>query len=93
MYKRQLVVLAVYYILEPFGFALLTDQVDIQTAMFGSLRLLALAVMIHYSAKLFIDAWLLQWVRLQMINMPVDLIPDFNESSDMGQADEVGPSA
>jgi len=49
--------------------------------------------MIHYSAKLFIDAWLLQWVRLQMINMPVDLIPEFSESSDMGQADEVGPSA
>tara|TARA_B100000945_G_scaffold73048_1_gene55829 strand:+ start:3427 stop:4095 length:669 start_codon:yes stop_codon:yes gene_type:complete len=88
-----LVVLAVYYILEPFGFALLTDQVNIQTAMFGSLRLLALAVMIHYSSKLFIDAWLLQWVRLQMINMPVDLIPDFNESSNMSQADEVGPSA
>ena len=87
-----LVVLAVYYILEPFGFALLTIM-DIQTAMFGSLRLLALAVMIHYSSKLFIDAWLLQWVRLQMINMPVDLIPDFNESSDMSQADEVGPSA
>ena len=35
-----LVVLAVYHILEPFGFALLTDQVDIQTAIFGSLRLL-----------------------------------------------------
>ena len=49
--------------------------------------------MIHYSAKLFIDAWLLQWVRLQMMNMPVDLIPEFNQSTDMGQADEVGPSA
>ena len=47
--------------------------------------------MIHYSSKLFIDAWLLQWVRLQMINMPVDNL-DFNESSDMA-ADEVGPSA
>ena len=88
-----LVVLAIYYILEPLGFALLTDQVDIQTALFGSLRLLALAVMIHYSAKLFIDAWLLQWVRIQMIHMPVDLIPNFHESSDMGQADEGGPSA
>ena len=88
-----LVVIAVYYILEPLGFALLTNDVDTQTATFASLRLLALAIMIHYSAKLFIDAWLLQWVRLQMINMPVDLIPDFSESSDMGQADEVGPSA
>ena len=88
-----LVVIAVYYVLEPLGFALLTNDVDTQTAIFASLRLLALAIMIHYSAKLFIDAWLLQWVRLQMINMPVDLIPDFSESSDMGQADEVGPSA
>ena len=88
-----LVVIAVYYILEPLGFALLTNDVDTQTATFASLRLLALAIMIHYSAKLFIDAWLLQWVRLQMINMPVDLIPEFSESSDMGQADEVGPSA
>ena len=88
-----LVVIAVYYILEPLGFALLTNDVDTQTATFASLRILALAIMIHYSAKLFIDAWLLQWVRLQMINMPVDLIPDFSESSDMGQADEVGPSA
>jgi len=88
-----LVVIAVYYILEPLGFALLTSDVATQTATFASLRLLALAIMIHYSAKLFIDAWLLQWVRLQMINMPVDLIPDFSESSDMGQADEVGPSA
>ena len=51
-----LVVLALYYIIEPFGFALLTDHVSTQTAMFGSLRLLALAVMIHYSAKLFIDS-------------------------------------
>ncbi|MEC9120861.1 MAG: hypothetical protein VYC33_06035 [Candidatus Thermoplasmatota archaeon] len=88
-----LVVIAVYYIFEPLGFALLTNDVDTQTATFASLRLLALAIMIHYSAKLFIDAWLLQWVRLQMINMPVDLIPDFTESSDMSQADEVGPSA
>tara|TARA_A100001037_G_C15125925_1_gene626167 strand:+ start:42 stop:710 length:669 start_codon:yes stop_codon:yes gene_type:complete len=88
-----LVVPAVYYILEPLGFALLTNDVDTQTALFASLRLFALATMIHYSAKLFIDAWLLQWVRLQMMNMPVDLIPEFNQSTDMGQADEVGPSA
>ena len=88
-----LVVLALYYILEPFGFALLTDHVSTQTAMFGSLRLLALAVMIHYSAKLFIDAILLQWVRTQMIHMPVELMPAFNGSSDEGQADEVGPAA
>tara|TARA_B000000609_G_C24114160_1_gene315718 strand:- start:307 stop:975 length:669 start_codon:yes stop_codon:yes gene_type:complete len=88
-----LVVPAVYYILEPLGFAILTNDVDTQTALFASLRLFALAIMIHYSAKLFIDAWLLQWVRLQMMNMPVDLIPEFNQSTDMGQADEVGPSA
>ena len=88
-----LVVPAVYYILEPLGFALLTNDVDTQTALFASLRLFALATMIHYSAKLFIDAWLLQWVRLQMMNMPVELIPEFNQSTDMGQADEVGPSA
>ncbi|MEC7682141.1 MAG: hypothetical protein VYA23_05390 [Candidatus Thermoplasmatota archaeon] len=88
-----LVVPAVYYILEPLGFAILTNDVDTQTALFASLRLFALATMIHYSAKLFIDAWLLQWVRLQMMNMPVDLIPEFNQSTDMGQADEVGPSA
>jgi len=88
-----LVVPAVYYILEPLGFAILTNDVDTQTALFASLRLFALATMIHYSAKLFIDAWLLQWVRLHMMNMPVDLIPEFNQSTDMGQADEVGPSA
>ena len=88
-----LVVLALYYILEPLGFALLTDQVTTQTVMFGSLRLMALAVMIHYSAKLFIDAILLQWVRTQMIHMPVELMPAFNGSSDEGQADEVGPAA
>ena len=88
-----LVVLALYYILEPLGFALLTAQVTTQTAMFGSLRLMALAVMIHYSAKLFIDAILLQWVRTQMIHMPVELMPAFNGSSDEGQADEVGPAA
>ena len=88
-----LVVPAVYYILEPLGFAILTNDVDTQTALFASLRLFALATMIHYSAKLFIDAWRLQWVRLQMMNMPVALIPEFNQSTDMGQADEVGPSA
>lgn len=88
-----LVVLALYYILEPIGFAILTDHVVMQTAFFGTLRLLALAVMIHYSAKLFIDAILLQWVRTQMIHMPVELMPAFNGSSDEGQADEVGPAA
>ncbi len=88
-----LVVLALYYILEPLGFALLTDHVVMQTAFFGSLRLFALAAMIHYSAKLFIDSILLQWVRTQMIHMPVELMPAFNGSNDEGQADEVGPAA
>ena len=46
-----LVVIAVYYILEPLGFALLTSDVATQTATFASLRLLALAIMIHYYAK------------------------------------------
>ena len=33
-----LVILAIYYILEPIGFALLTDDVDMQSAMVASLR-------------------------------------------------------
>tara|TARA_Y100001970_G_scaffold12536_1_gene14361 strand:- start:50012 stop:50680 length:669 start_codon:yes stop_codon:yes gene_type:complete len=88
-----LVILAIYYILEPIGFALLTDDVDMQSAMVASGRLLALATMIHYSARLFIDAVLLQWVRTQMIHMPVEMIPTMNTSSEEGHADEGIPLA
>jgi len=88
-----LVILAIYYIVEPIGFAILTDDVDMESAMIASGRLLALAAMIHYSARLFIDAVLLQWVRTQMIHMPVEMIPTMNTSSDEGHADEGMPLA
>ncbi|HJL64807.1 MAG TPA: hypothetical protein QGF70_04390 [Candidatus Thalassarchaeaceae archaeon] len=88
-----LVILAVYYTLEPIGFAILTDHIDFQSAIIATGRLLALAVMIHYSARLFIDSILLQWVRTQMINMPVELIPSMSGSSTESHTDEVGPSA
>ena len=86
-------ILALYYTTEPMGFAVLTGDIEMQTAFFATARLLALAVMIHYSARLFIDAILLQWVRTQMIHMPVELIPVMPGAVDEGQADEVGPAA
>ena len=88
-----LVILAVYYTLEPLGFSIITDNINMQDGIMATGRLLALAVMIHYSARFFIDAILLQWVRAQMIHMPVELIPTMSGSSVEGQADEVGPAA
>jgi hypothetical protein len=83
----------VYYTLEPLGFSIITDNINMQDGIMATGRLLALAVMIHYSARFFIDAILLQWVRAQMIHMPVELIPTMSGSSVEGQADEVGPAA
>ena len=86
-----LVVLALFYIIEPV--LLHFDDIGLSTALFASGRLLLLAVMIHFASRFMFDAMLLQWVRASMLNMGVDVFPASEEAAYEGQADEESPYA
>ena len=70
-------VLAVYLAVEPIGFLMFdsSSSVSLSTAFLQTIRLVALGVMVHYSARFFLDAVLLAWVRNLLTNFPVDLHP------------------
>ena len=88
-----LVILGVFFIIEPFGHLILTGSVDIQTAMFASGRLIMLTVLIHFASRFFFDAMLLQWVRELILSNNIDLFPVQTEHDYEGQADEQPPLA
>ncbi len=70
-------VLAVYLAVEPIGFLMFdtSSSATLSTAFLQTIRLAALGVMVHYSARFFLDAVLLAWVRNLLTNFPVDLLP------------------
>ncbi len=72
-----LYVLAVYLAVEPIGFMMFDPSTGttLSTAFLQTIRLAALGVMVHYSARFFLDAVLLAWVRNLLTNFPVDLHP------------------
>ncbi len=70
-----LIVIIMFYILEPLGNAILGPEIEMQVAVFASGRLVAMAIMIGMATTFFWDAILLQWVRSTMMNMGVDLFP------------------
>jgi len=87
-----LMILGVFYILEPFGnLALDVGDIDVQNAMFASGRLLILAILLHFATKFFFDALLLQWVRTWLLSNDVDIFPSPNTTLYEGHADEESP--
>ena len=88
-----LVILGVFFIIEPFGHLILTGNVDIQTALFASGRLIILAALLHLASRFFFDAMLLQWVRELILSNNIDLFPVQTDIDYEGQADEQPPLA
>ena len=86
-----LIVLVVFYILEPFAGTIFGTSIDAQSGAFASGRLVAMALMIGLATKFFWDAILLQWVRSTMMNMGVDLFPSEEQESFGSHADEAPP--
>ena len=70
-----LIVIIMFYILEPLGNAIMGPEIEMQVAIFASGRLVAMAIMVGMATTFFWDAILLQWVRSTMMNMGVDLFP------------------
>ena len=86
-----LVVLALFYIIEPV--LLNFGDIEFGTTMFASGRLLMLAIMVGFASRFMFDAMLLQWVRASMLNMGVDVFPAAESTSFEGQDDEGPPYA
>ena len=70
-----LIVIIMFYILEPLGNTVIGSEIEMQVAIFASGRLVAMAIMVGMATTFFWDAILLQWVRSTMMNMGVDLFP------------------
>lgn len=70
-----LIVIILFYILEPLGNAIMGPEIEMQVAVFASGRLIAMAIMLGMATTFFWDAILLQWVRSTMMNLGVDLFP------------------
>ena len=85
-----LVVLALFYIFEPL---ILHTEIDGETAILASGRLLSLAIMIHFASRFMFDAMLLQWVRASMLSMEIDVFPNSDHNSEhlTNQIDEEIP--
>ena len=70
-----LIVIILFYILEPLGNSIMGPEIEMQVAVFASGRLIAMAIMLGMATTFFWDAILLQWVRSTMMNLGVDLVP------------------
>lgn len=70
-----LIVIILFYILEPLGNSIMGPEIEMQVAVFASGRLIAMAIMLGMATTFFWDAILLQWVRSTMMNLGVDLFP------------------
>ena len=86
-----LIVLVVFYIIEPFAATIFGTSIDAQSGAFASGRLVAMALMIGLATKFFWDAILLQCVRSSMMNMGGDLFPSEEQESFGSHADEAPP--
>ena len=89
-----LVILGVFYILEPFGnLALGTGEMDMKNALFASGRLTMLAFLLHFATRFFFEALLLQWVRTWLLSNDIDIFSSSNQNIPEGHTDEEVPLA
>ena len=85
-----MLILAVFMAIEPIGHLAFGDAPAVM--LLHSARLIALGVMVHYCASMFLDALLLRWVRDLLANFPVDISPLGGAPAE-GQAEEAASSA
>jgi len=86
-----LAVLALFLVLEPLGRMTLLGDLDAQTALTASGRLVIIATLIHLATKMMVDSILLEWVRGSMMSMDIDVLPERKDSVIEGHADEAPP--
>jgi hypothetical protein len=85
-----MLILAVFMAIEPIGHLAFGSAPPVM--LLHSARLIALGVMVHYCASMFLDALLLRWVRDLLANFPVDISP-LGGAPPEGQAEEAASSA
>ena len=67
-----LLIIALYFTLEPLGWIVFTDQGSPSMAL-QSLRIGALAIMVHFASHMLLDAILLSWVQKMLQSFPLEL--------------------
>tara|TARA_B110000014_G_scaffold251230_1_gene228280 strand:- start:10 stop:738 length:729 start_codon:yes stop_codon:yes gene_type:complete len=85
-----MLILALFLAIEPIGQLAFGSAPTVM--ILHSARLIALGVMVHYCASMFLDALLLRWVRDLLANFPVDISPLGGAPAE-GQAEEAASSA
>ena len=85
-----MLILALFMAIEPIGHLAFGNAPAVM--LLHSARLVALGVMVHYCASMFLDALLLRWVRDLLANFPVDISPLGGAPAE-GQAEEEASSA
>jgi len=85
-----MLILALFLAIEPIGQLAFGSAATVM--ILHSARLIALGVMVHYCASMFLDALLLRWVRDLLANFPVDISPLGGAPAE-GQAEEAASSA
>ena len=69
-------ILVIYLAIEPIGHAMLaTEGSDLMISLMQTVRLGILGVLVHYSARHFLDAMLVTWVRSVLAGFDVVLAP------------------
>jgi hypothetical protein len=67
-----LLIIALYFTLEPLGWIVFTDQGS-PSMVLQSLRIGALAIMVHFASHMLLDAILLSWVQKMLQKFPLEL--------------------
>lgn len=67
-----LLIIALYFTLEPLGWIVFSDQGS-PSMVLQSLRIGALAIMVHFASHMLLDAILLSWVQKMLQSFPLEL--------------------
>ena len=82
--------------MEPVGWLIFTDQGQYSLVL-QSLRIGALAIMVHFATNMILDSILLTWVQKMLQSFPIEMTP-LDEplllgSGEFGNDEEEAPSA
>ena len=69
-----LLIVALYFALEPVGWLIFTEKGQYSLVL-QSLRIGALAIMVHFATNMILDSILLTWVQKMLQSFPIDLTP------------------
>ncbi len=69
-----LLIVALYFTLEPIGWLIFTEQGQYSLVL-QSLRIGALAIMVHFATNMILDSILLTWVQKMLQSFPIEMTP------------------